>query len=288
MKKHAVQWLAGVTGAALGLAVILVAPAATQAKESVQPPACPTTSTNTYVQGGVYQYDLDNPVRWAEENADKNLEYRSLAIDFSDEENPVPQGLVDYGPSSDHALPPQLGTLFEPVRVPPYQNLGKAFSWLWAPSPDPGVMREPNSYDTTIAGMVVTHGEELHTPRHSRNLGAPFGKSGAVVLYASEYSITLKFTREDSVARGYTVHIINVCTDPNLLALYRSLDNADRNSIGPGSGNHPRDLHADYNLPGLTRGQVFGTAYGNEIYVAIRDEGSFLDPRSKRDWWRIR
>ena len=42
-----------------------------------------------------------------------------------------------------------------------------------------------------------------------------------LVIFADEDSIALRYTREDSSASaGYTVHIDNICTDPNLLALY--------------------------------------------------------------------
>jgi hypothetical protein len=102
-----------------------------------------------------------------------------------------------------------------------------------------------------------------------------------MVIYADAHSLTLHFTREDTAAVGYTVHVDNICTDPNLLALYNALDNAARNTY---SGARPYA----YNLPGLTAGQVFGTALDGEVRVAIVDTGSFMDPRSCGDWWEIR
>jgi hypothetical protein len=59
--------------------------------------------------------------------------------------------------------------------------------------------------------------------------------------------------------------------DPNLLALYRQADAAGRAS-----------------LPALRNGQPLGTASGGQVLVAIRDCGSFLDPRSRKDWWQGR
>lgn len=39
-------------------------------------------------------------------------------------------------------------------------------------------------------------------------------------------------------------------------------------------------------LGALTLG--IGTAIGNELGVAIRDTGSLMDPRSRKDWWQGR
>ena len=41
-------------------------------------------------------------------------------------------------------------------------------------------------------------------------------------------------------------------------------------------------------MPALRAGQAFGHARGGEIGVAIRDWGTFLDPRSRKDWWQGR
>lgn len=285
MKTRVMKWFLAGSALVLGLTALLTPSAASLAKGPAQEFTCPTTSANTYVQGAVFQYDLDNPVRPAEENADKNIEYRGFGW-----ANQQLTHLKNYGHSSDSALPPQIATLFRPIHVPRFVTEYQVNDWQWFDSPDPGGSTGDTVpfQDVSMLGLRTRPGMALHSPTHSRALGAPFGKGGAVVLYANEDSITLKFTREDSVARGYTLHITGICTDPNLLALYRSLDNADRNSTGPGSGNTPRDLIPDYNLPGLTQGQVFGVAGSREIQVAIRDEGTFLDPRSRNDWWRIR
>ena len=67
---------------------------------------------------------------------------------------------------------------------------------------------------------------------------------------------------------GYTVHLENVCVDPNLLALYRESDRQGRAS-----------------LPALRNGETLGFTAGEETQVAIRDRGTFMDPRSRKDWW---
>jgi hypothetical protein len=68
------------------------------------------------------------------------------------------------------------------------------------------------------------------------------------------------------------VYLENVCVDPNLLALYRAQNNAD-------------GWRSSTMLPALRNGQPLGRALGNEIGVAIRDRASFMDPRTRGDWW---
>ena len=92
-----------------------------------------------------------------------------------------------------------------------------------------------------------------------------------LVLYASQERITLKYTGEDNVVQGYTLHVENICVEPTLLALYETWNEAGRSS-----------------LPALRAGQAFGRARGGEIGVSIRDTGAFLDPRSRKDWWKGR
>jgi hypothetical protein len=41
-------------------------------------------------------------------------------------------------------------------------------------------------------------------------------------------------------------------------------------------------------LPALFADQGIGRAITTELGVAIRDTGSFMDPRSREDWWRGR
>ncbi len=256
-----------------------------------QPPSpqanCAQTSSNHYDSAGVDQYDLDDPVREASTNADKNLTYRGL--NAGDPREPL--ALVDEGPPSDSVMPPQLATLFSPNRVPAFTSVLKVNDWNWEPSPLPGTSNGAVGNMAVSAVTISPSGsfEPLHSPKHGRDLGKPVGQGGAVVLYADANNITLKFTREDSVATGYTIQISGICVDPKLLALYVSLNNTDRNSFGPGSGNTPRDGVFDYSLPGLEQGQVFGTSlFTNDMVVTIRDSGTFLDPRSIEEWWQIR
>jgi len=91
---------------------------------------------------------------------------------------------------------------------------------------------------------------------------------GARVLLATEESITLKYTAEDNVVWGYTIHMAGICVAPALLSLYQANDAAGRSE-----------------LPGLAPEQAFARARGHEIQVAIRDTGAYMDPRSSKDWW---
>jgi hypothetical protein len=63
--------------------------------------------------------------------------------------------------------------------------------------------------------------------------------------------------------------VVGICPEPSLLDLYERLDRERR----------------EY-LPALRAGQPFGRARSGEILVSIRDTGQFMDPRSRKDWWR--
>jgi hypothetical protein len=84
------------------------------------------------------------------------------------------------------------------------------------------------------------------------------------LLFAAEDSLTFVYTRAGSVARGYTVHYLGLQTDPGLVNLFRQSNGAE--------------------LPGLTLDTPVGIATA-ELIVAIRDNGTFLDVRSRHDWW---
>ena len=242
----------------------------------VTPPEflCPTSSSNQYVGGLVYQYDTDNPVRPADAHADKNIALRGYQPNLN---IAIRRGLVDYG-SGDPTQPPQLATLFAPYRVPAFAEIHQINHWQWAPSPTPGTRGTPiQDYPATAVALTVSAGEPLHAPLSGYDIG---GGMEVIVLFADEDTITLHYTREDSAANGYTIHIDQICTDPNLLSLYDSLD----------SENGPRYQYpnASYDLPTLATGQILGTAGEQEVMVAIVDTGAFQDPRSCNEWWQIR
>jgi hypothetical protein len=173
-------------------------------------------------------------------------------------------GLVDYAGNVDPNAP-QLYTLFTNNRTPGFTSANQVHQWDWTCNCRGGPITK---WDVTLLGMRTTPGEIIHLPVAGYDVG---GGYGALVLYAEPTRITLKYTREDNVVAGYTIHLENICVDANLLAKYRSLNAAGRAE-----------------LPALRPGQPLGRAPGSEIDAAIRDSGSFLDPRSRKDWWQGR
>ena len=174
-------------------------------------------------------------------------------------------GVKDYiwidGPTDPRA--PQLSTLLSPPQRPPIQALWQVYDWDWEQNRRGDVITSP---EATLIGLSATADEVLHLPLSGYDLGRGYS---ALVLYAEPHRITLKFTREDNVVWGYTIHLENICVDPGLLALYNALNVGGR-----------------ANLPALKPGQPFARALASPPGVAIRDNGSFMDPRSIKDWWR--
>ena len=243
-------------------------------------PTCPTSSTQTYSQGPAFQFDLDNPVRPAWNHADKNIELRSYA---ANNDPNLPRELINYG-SDDPTQPPQLATMFNPNQVPPLIGFYRVHHWQWAASPDPGTRSGPITFPpVTAMGLATTPGEVIRVPSSGYSIGAGME---VIVVFADEDSVTLRYAREDSAtSAGYTVHIDNICTDANLLALYNSLDapSGPRYVYVP-----PANRPYSYDLPQLPAGKRVGTARGSQVVVAIVDTGAFMDPRSCNDWWQIR
>jgi hypothetical protein len=235
---------------------------------------CATTSANQYASGPVSQYDTDNPVRPADEHADKNIELRGYIVN---DDPTLVRELIDYG-SGDPTQPPQFATLFSPYQVPPFADFHQVHQWNWAPSPQPGTRGTLiTDYPTTAVSFTLSPGTNLHTPVSGYDIGAGME---VIVLFADADTITLHYTREDSAAVGYTIHIDQICTDPTLLNLYNSLDDPDGPRYDyPSSG---------YSLPTLPAGKAFGTTSMQNMVVAIVDTGAFLDPRSCNEWWKIR
>ena len=239
------------------------------------PDVCLDSSNNVYNEGTAHQYDSDDPVRPAAEHADKNLALRGYVANSDPN---LLRELVAYD-SRAPVQPPQLATLFSPVKVPVLAGFYRVHHWQWAPSPDPGSRSDPiASPSVTALGLAIAPGEVLHVPESGHTLG---GGYEVLVLFADADSVTLRYTRDDSAApHGYTLHLDGLCTDPNLLALYVGLDDP----VGP-RYEYP---NAAYNLPILRAGEPIGTARGTEVVVAIADTGAFQDPRSCEDWWQVR
>ncbi len=194
--------------------------------------------------------------RPAEAHADLNLALRGYAPTSE------MRVLVDYSGHTDTNAP-QLGYLFANPRGADIASVHRVYDWNWGSNSRGGLI---TNWPVTLMRLAATPGEVLRVPDSGYNIGSDYE---VLVLYASESRITLKYTREDNVVQGYTVHIENVCVEPRLLALYRSLNASGRRT-----------------LPALHGGEALGRATGYEVGVAVRDTGSFMDPRSRKDWWR--
>jgi hypothetical protein len=201
---------------------------------------------------------IDPSVGDVSQHPDMNLAIRGYT------RTTAPLTLIDYAGNVDPNAP-QLYTLFSNQRTPSFNAAYRVNRWDWTCNCLGGPITK---WAVTLLGMQTTPGELIHLPVAGYDVG---GGYGALVLYAEPTRLTLKYTREDDVVAGYTLHLENLCVDANLLALYRQLNTAGRSE-----------------LPALWPGQPIGRAAGTEIDAAIRDAGSFLDPRSRKDWWQGR
>ncbi|NOZ26894.1 MAG: hypothetical protein GXP39_02440 [Chloroflexi bacterium] len=217
------------------------------------PQACQPIPEEQYGTLSVNPPPTDRP---AERHADLNLSLRGY------KPTSAYKGLVDYAGGHDPNAP-RLSGLFLDGRAATFRSVYQVYDWDWtcncrgSPIPSPPV---------TLAGLATTPGEPIRVPDSGYTIGSGYE---VLVLYADAHRITLKYTRDDNVVHGYTLHLEHICVDPALLALYDAWNEAGR-----------------ARLPALRAGQALGRARGAEIGVAIRDSGTFMDPRSRKDWWQ--
>jgi len=217
------------------------------------PAPCPTTAwASSYTLVPTVGAKSDRP---AAEHPDLNVKIRG----FSNTGGTL--GLVDIGgPTDDRA--PRLWSLFSDSREPAFVANLRVYDWDWATMKKLGPIASP---EVTAVDFGTTPGEDIKLPRSGYEI-AP-GLS-ARVLFLDEDSITLKYTGEDNVVSGYTVHVLDVCLEPKLRETYNNANASGRDS-----------------LPALTTGQAFARAHGTRMRVIIRDTGAFMDPRARKDWW---
>ena len=247
--------------------IAAVAPEVVAAQAAVEEPVvvaaaaspgdCPATSGNAYTTIPVAGGGLDHPDA---EHGDLNLALRGYqpvdaAPALFDKDGPV------------DGDPPQLAGLFADLRAPAFGQSFAVNDWDWACGAH-GCAGAPLSHvDATLVALRSSGGETLYVPRRGAQIFG--GGYKALVLYAEPTRITLGYTRDDTVANGYVVHLENLCVDPELLAVYRG-------SVAAGRGY----------LPALREDQPLGSAGLGDVLVAVRDRGVFFDPRSRRDWWQ--
>lgn len=187
--------------------------------------------------------------RPAEAHGDLNLKLRDpqpITVDLN---------LVEINGSGLDPDAPNLASIFNP-------NFTQAYTvhdWDWNCNCKGQLLRDEH---LVLLGIRTTPGEPVYIPSRQQNVYR--GSYYATLLYAAEDTLTFVYTRAGNVARGYTVHYLGLQTDPNLVALFRQSQGGQ--------------------LPGLTLNTPVGIATG-ELIVAIRDNGTFLDVRSRHDWW---
>lgn len=202
-----------------------------------------------------------NPVdRPAVINPDLNLAVRGYVTTTAH------LGLVDYGGATD-VNAPQLANLFSPPRLPTFTVVFQVYDWDWGCGSD-GCRGAPiASPPVTLLAMQTAPGEPIHLPYRRPDIFN--GVYVAMVLYADENRITLAYTRHDTPARGYLIHLEELAVDAAIVARYRAMNEAGRAF-----------------LPALRNDELVGHARGDTVKVAVRDTGSFMDPRSRKDWWQ--
>lgn len=192
-----------------------------------------------------------------ETDANLNLGYRGY------KQTNAPLILVSYGPVTDRSAP-QFPAMFADNRVPVFSKAYQRYRW------DAGCncpVDTSSPWPSTVLGLRTNPDEVIAAPDSGYDIG---GGKEFMILYAGETGITLHIGRQDDLD-GYVIHIEGVCIEPDLLALYRRTHAAGRGE-----------------LPALRARQPLGRALGEEIQVAVRDNGHFLDPRSRNDWWQGR
>lgn len=212
---------------------------------------CPQSSSNTYASIETINDDDNRP---AENHPDKNIHIRGYTTTTGEYNLIQLEGGVDE-------KGPRLSTIVG-TDPPTITGLYRVNTWDWNTDqkgpPD-------TTWPVSILGVLAQPGQPVYVANSGYDVS--LGNT-ALILYADESTITLKYTREDSVRWGYTVHIEDICVDPNLISAYQNL-----NSLGR------------HELPAVRNGDDVGVARTNEVKIAIRDTGEFLEPRSRKDWW---
>lgn len=158
------------------------------------------------------------------------------------------KSLIDMGGDTDSRAPKFQG-FFADQRIP------EIAATLATPKP---------YWEVEAISVRAADNEVLHAPASSYELGEGFA---CMVIYADEHTMTCNYHRADAIVQGYTLHVMNACISSKLIAAFQA--NADKTD----------------QLPGLKPRQPFGRAWKGKFTFAIRDTGSLMDPRVRKDWW---
>ncbi|MEM7032647.1 MAG: LysM peptidoglycan-binding domain-containing protein [Chloroflexota bacterium] len=228
----------------------------------VQPTPPPQINPGAAIPNVSYKLlSINGPItdRPAPIHADLNFSMRGF------EPTGATRGLIGMNGATDPRAP-QLRGLFADKRTPAFPAVYRVYDWDWAKGPQGGRGNILSRFEVTLMGMTTQQGEVVHVPNAGYSIGE---EMQVLLLYATSERLTIKYTREDNVIDGYTIHIEGISVDPALQSAYDERDQVDRRQ-----------------LVALAAGSPLGRALGTEIKVAIRDKGRFMDPRTEKDWWR--
>lgn len=180
----------------------------------------------------------------------------------------APSVLVDYDGTPDPDSP-KISQILR-AASPAIGRTYLRYDWAWEYSTPPYGRRTALNREWPAAALelLTPTGAWVYPPARR----APIDGEGSVamVLFAAEREIALGYTRSDSVEAGYVIYVLNLCVSPDLVALYRAQLADGRRATG--------------HLPAVRADQPIGVSFGS-IIVAVRDRGTFLDPRARADWW---
>jgi hypothetical protein len=264
-------WFWGAALLAFSLFTLLAEPLAAQSDGTIPGPTqfLPIVLNNGPEQPEPIVYDaveVDNSGscradgRPAADHGDLNLALRGY------EPADAVLDLVDYNGSTD-ADAPQLPGLFGDGRLPPFVGAYQVYNWDWGCGPDGCRGALLDEWPVTLLELEAVSGEIVTIPSRGPRIDGAGHK--ALVLYAAPTRLTLAYTRHDSAACGYIVHLEDLRVEPSLVSFYEELNRAGR-----------------VQLPGLDNGERLGTVAAAAIKVAVRDTGRFMDPRARKDWWQ--
>lgn len=194
-------------------------------------------------------------------NPDVNLYLRGF------EPNNEAKELIDrthnYG--LDYIDPPQISTVFKD-KQPQIANTYHIFEWDFNKKKSLAPLIATPNFKVHMLGLKAVPGDKIYAPYTGRSIGS--GKA-YLVLFADSNNILLTNSRANALNSGYLVYFLDICVYPSLVNLYNSADSSGRTS-----------------LPALAVGEEFAVSRTNEVKIVVRDSMSFMDIRSRQDWWR--